>query len=179
MNERASQQSIVCQAEGPYPPVRAEGKNLLYARTMLDNQSGSDSEMSAVSLYFYNHLMTFEDQEAALVFHKISIVEMHHLEIFGALALQLGENPRLWTQGANRKVYWTPAYNRYPVQMDQLLYHSILQEQKAVEKYEGQLKWITDRNIQDNLKRIIQDEQLHVRILTKLFQARQGVGFSK
>lgn len=173
MNERSSQQSIVCQAEGPYPPVQAEGKNLLYARAMLDNQSGSDSEMSAVSLYFYNHLITFEDQEAALVFHKISIVEMHHLEIFGTLALQMGENPRLWTQGANRKVYWTPAYNRYPVQIEQLLYHSILQEQRAVEKYQSQLKWISDCNVQDNLKRIIQDEQLHVEILTRLYQARR------
>lgn len=160
---------IRCQADLAYPPVRAEGRNPSYARAMLDNQSGVNSEMSAVSLYFYNHLITTGDEEVALVFHKISIVEMHHLEIFGTLALQLGENPRLWTQTARGKSYWSPAYNQYPTRMDQLLLHAVASERQAIEKYQSQLNWIQDSNVRENLKRIVADEELHVKILTELY----------
>ena len=40
----------------PYPAVHAEGPNMQYARIMLDNIGGGNSEMSSVSLYMYNSL---------------------------------------------------------------------------------------------------------------------------
>ena len=46
--------------------------------------------------------------DIAQTFHKVSIVEMHHLEIFGKLACMLGEDPRMWTQHGCKKAYWTP-----------------------------------------------------------------------
>ena len=60
---------------------------------MLDNMAGNRSEMSAISLYTYNQLITDEHNEIAELFHKISIVEMRHLYIFGTLAKQLGADP--------------------------------------------------------------------------------------
>ena len=84
-------------ADLPYPPIKVEMKNPAYAKAMLDNIGGLNSEMSAISLYVYNNLILEEKKEIAAIFHKVSIVEMHHLEIFGKLALQLGEDPRMWT----------------------------------------------------------------------------------
>lgn len=161
--------SMSFAAPAPYPPIKVSEKNLQSARWMLDNMGGSNSEMSSVSLYLYNNFITSGDrQEVSFIFQKTSIVEMHHLHIFGELAMCLGENPRLWTQRSNRKVYWTPAYNNYTVQFDDLMHQALNGELAAIQKYETQIKYIADCNITDILKRIILDEKLHVEILQQI-----------
>ena len=150
------------QASEPYPPIDCSIKNSMYARIMLDNMAGNSSEMSAISLYTYNQLITDEYKEIAEIFHKISIVEMHHLYIFGTLARQLGADPRLWTSRHNRAVYWSPGFN-----------HSLQEEQFAVEKYTKQINVIKDEVIIHNLKRIILDEELHVNILENCLNTYQ------
>ena len=57
---------------------------------MLDNMAGNRSEMSAISLYTYNQLITDEHKEIAEIFHKISIVEMHHLLYFWYFGQTIG-----------------------------------------------------------------------------------------
>lgn len=157
-------------ADLPYPPVQSSTNNPRYGLVMLDNMGGQNSEMSAVSLYFYNHLITDSQKELSDAFHHISIVEMHHLEIFGQLALQCKENPRLWSRNRNRYQYWSPGYNQYPTGLDALLLHSIREEAAARDKYLRQAGWIEDANIKENLERIAQDEQLHIELLTALHQ---------
>lgn len=157
-------------SDKPYPNVCVEERNRMYAKAMLDNIGGANSEISAVSLYFYNNLVTGCHEDLSYIFHKISIVEMHHLEIFGKLALELGENPRLWTTKGRRMVYWTPGYNHYPVQLEALLHNSLKGERAAVEKYEQQACSIKDMNIVECLNRIIVDEKIHIQILESLIQ---------
>ena len=161
------------QASEPYPPIDCSIKNSMYARIMLDNMAGNRSEMSAISLYTYNQLITDEYKEIAEIFHKISIVEMHHLYIFGTLARQLGADPRLWTSRHNRAVYWSPGFNQYPKALPQLIEHSLQEEQFAVEKYTKQINEIKDEVIIHNLKRIILDEELHVNILENCLNTYQ------
>lgn len=148
----------------PYPPVQVEQKNLVYAKAMLDNVGGRISEMSAVSLYFYNHLQSKELPEVARAFETISIVEMHHLEIFASLAKELGEDPRLWTVQGENYVYWSPGYQQYPVSLPELLQNALQGEEQAIRKYQQQLEWIEDDGVRANLQRILEDEALHVRI---------------
>ena len=59
------------QSSKPYPPIDCSIKNSMYARIMLDNMAGNRSEMSAISLYTYNQLITDEHNEIAELFHKI------------------------------------------------------------------------------------------------------------
>ena len=153
----------------PYPPVKAEEKNPAYARVILDNVGGANSEMSAISLYVYNNLMTESNKEIADVFRRISIVEMHHLEIFGKLALQLGEDPRMWTQYGCKRTYWSPSYNQYPRELPALMRNAIDSEKAAISKYQHQISYIRDENITENLRRIIMDERLHVEILEQVY----------
>ena len=89
-------------SQKPYPLVSITERNCTYGRMMLDNIGGANSEMSAVSLYLYNNLLLNFDKHLSYVFHKISIVEMHHLEIFGQLARLNGENPRLGTHRGSK-----------------------------------------------------------------------------
>lgn len=171
-----SPECIAYQAAMPYPLIKPSCKNPRYAAAMLDNLGGQNSEMSAIGFYFYNHMTVYEWKEIAETFHHISIVEMHHMEIFGRLAMALGENPRLWSpKGRNGQyVYWSPSYIPYgpfPVgaAIKKLLSEAIKGEQNSVSKYMQQTTWITDSNVSDNLLRIAADEQVHIEILTRLF----------
>lgn len=163
-------------APEPYPPIRAEGRNQRYGAAMLDNIGGCGSEMSAVSLYFYDHLVTAWRPEVAECFHHISVVEMRHLEIFGTLALQLGMDPRLWSARQGRRFWWTPEYNQYPRKLGPLLQNALRGERETIRKYENQIRWIRDANIVENLERIILDEKQHIDIFRTLLEGYAGTG---
>lgn len=154
----------------PYPPVCVERPNLAYASEMLSNMGGSVSEMNDVSLYFYNAVITDSKYSSiAKCFHNISIVEMHHLNIFAELALQLGEDPRLWS-GEVHKRWWTPAFNIYPREIRALIANSIEHEKSAIRKYSEQASNIEDKNIVAILNRIILDEEHHIQIFNEMYQ---------
>lgn len=162
------QESNACKVnlDLPYPPIQLEHSKPEYALAMLSNIGSSNSEMNAVSLYFYNSVILEPDYaELAKCFHQISVVEMHHLKIFGNLAYQLGADPRLWSVQNRSKRYWTPAYNRYPRSLRMVIENSIRGEVATVQKYTRQAETICDANIVEILKRIILDEQHHIEIL--------------
>ena len=161
---------ILCQSPLPYPPVSAQIKSPAYAQAMLSNMSSSVSEMCAVSLYFYNRLLSHEWQEIADIFSRMAIVEMHHLEIFGTLARQMGADPRLWERRAQRMLYWSPGYNDYPQELLPMLKNALKCEQLIIQKYQDQAEEIADENVVENLMRIILDEQVHVSILEDLIK---------
>lgn len=76
----------------PYPPVRVDGPELIYAGEMLSNIGDVVSEMSDVTRYFYISVVTKQQfRSIATCFHHISIVEMHHLNIFAELACCSGQ----------------------------------------------------------------------------------------
>lgn len=151
-------------ADAAYPPVAAECRNQRYAEAILSNVGGANSEMSAVALYCYDHLVTADLPEVAEVFQKISMTEMHHLEIFGTLARQLGADPRLWCRQSGRATWWTPGYLHYSQQLVPLLKIALRCELEIVQKYREQVRWIGDRNVVENLERIILDEEVHIGI---------------
>lgn len=161
---------ILCQSPLPYPPVAAQIKSPAYAQAMLSNMSGSVSEMCAVSLYFYNRLLSQEQQKIADIFSKMAVVEMHHLEIFWTLAHQMGADPRLWQRRAGRMLYWSPGYNDYPQELLPILQNSLKCEQLTIQKYQDQAEEISDENVVENLMRIILDEQVHASILKELIE---------
>lgn len=158
------------QISQPYPPVCAQRPNRLYAGAMLDNIGGCNSEMSAISLCLFNQLVSSKLEDVAETFHAIGKTQMRHLEIFGTLAHQLGESPRLWTRRGEGKVYWSPGCNQYPTALRPMLLHAVSGEKAAIRKYEAQAKFIRDDNVVQNLKRIIADERLHLAMLTQLFR---------
>ncbi len=162
-------ENMPCASDEPYPPVSVAGKNNCYGRLMLDNYGGAHSEMSTISLYLYNHFQTEQKyRDIAFLFRKISIVEMHHLRIFGSLATLLGEQPRLWTHRTSRMSYWTPEYNLYAIELDRIVHNSLAGEKTAIQKYEQQIAGIDDILIVTNLERIVMDEKIHVKILEKI-----------
>lgn len=159
----------VCASPLPYPPICVQEQNHTYGQAMLENFAGCASELSAVTLYFYNHLITCQYEDLSAVFFKTSIVEMKHFKIFGALALHLGEDPRLWSRNNSQTCYWSASNLPYTFQLASLLCNAIHNEAETIKKYESQIKQIRDPYIIENLKRIILDEQIHVNLFQGLY----------
>lgn len=153
----------------PYPPVRVEGRNVKYAAAMLANIGSCSSEISTVSLYFYNSVVLRENHaDLAETFHKISVVEMHHLDIFAQLACLLGADPRLWRPENGRPAYWSPSCNQYARSPLPLVRNALEGERAAVAQYRRQSGWIGDPYICEMLERIILDEERHIQIFKQM-----------
>ena len=169
MSSKPNQSECSATLDLPYPPVQVENGCKEYAYAMLSNIGSDNSEMSAVSLYFYNSVILNPDHgELARCFHSISIVEMRHLNIFATLAHQMGLDPRLWNVSNHNRRYWTPAYNRYPRKMQELLENAIKGEMATIQKYTRQAEMIKDANIVENLNRIILDERHHIELFNTM-----------
>ena len=162
--------SFQFSADKPYPEIQIEEQNKQYACAMLSNVGDCSSEMSAVSMYFYNSVIA-KDQypEIAQCFHKISVVEMHHLHIFARIAWLLGADPRLWCCSRGRTNYWSASSNPYTGHILTMLENAIYGEQETIEKYQMQMEYIKDENIVANLLRIIEDEKIHIEIFHDLY----------
>lgn len=162
----------VCQyrVDLPYPPVKVIGPNSVYACEMLSNMSEVVSEMSDVTRYFYISVVTKAQYGwISTCFHHISIVEMHHLNIFAELASLLGADPRLWNCHKHEK-WWSPSFIDYPCELRALIMESIKAEEAAIRKYSRQASTICDKNIVAVLRRIICDEERHLQIFRKMCQ---------
>lgn len=154
----------------PYPSIKVDGPNSIYANEMLSNMAEVVSEMSDVSRYFYVSVIAKEKNSwISTCFHHISIVEMHHLNIFAELALLLGADPRLWS-GLTHKRWWSPSFIYYSHDLRELVAESIKAEKDAITKYSRQAKTIKDSNIIAILHRIILDEQHHLQIFQEIYQ---------
>lgn len=164
----------ITRAPDPYPEVRARGRNHRYAYAMLSNLSGEISAMSGLSLYLYNRLVTTGIPELSATFQELALVELRHMEIFGMLAQQLGADPRLWCMRRGRQAWWSPADLQYTRKLGPLIHGAIRAEQLAIRKYEGQLRWIRDENVVDNLNRVLLDGRVHVELLTQLARDYTG-----
>ncbi len=157
--------------DAPYPSIEGVTPNIVYGKMILDNVGGMVSEMTAVSLYLYNHYVSSHmTAQITNAFLQISICEMRHLNIFSQLAFNLGMDPRLWTTTDEYNEYWSPAYNNYFNQLDALLENSIIGEQKAIEKYTYQASVINDPKIVAALNRIVLDERIHIQVFESLYQ---------
>ncbi len=155
----------------PYPEARTNSRNPDYAYAMLSNVGGSNSEMSAVGLYFYNSVILNPEYKGfAHCFNIIGIAEMRHLKMFADLAFQMGLDPRLWSIGNKKMSYWTPAYINYPREIKAVIYNSIRAENEAIQKYGMQADKIRDENITSILRRIILDEERHIEIFNRMLE---------
>lgn len=161
-------------ADAPYPSVQVTHQDPELGAQILDNVGGSNSEISTIALYIYNHYITNDEfKSVGEIFRQIAMVEMHHLDIFSGLSLALGMEPRLWTRQNNRFQYWTPSYVNYALDLKTMVLRALNGELAAIEKYEKQIDSTDDNYIIANLQRVILDEELHVEIFRQLIDTYQ------
>ena len=153
----------------PYPPIKVKGKNPEYARLLLDDYAGMAGELTAVTQYIYHHHdMPKEFAEAAELLEGVAVVEMRHMEILAELINLLGLPP-MYMDGQGR--YWDAAYVPYMMGNPcQQLRVDIESEKAAIRSYKEHMAMIEDKYVKAMLARIIQDEELHLRLFNRVYK---------
>ena len=158
----------------PYPKVIVEAKNNYYADILLELYAGRASEMTAISTYGYQTIeLKDRDPRAATMIQCISITEMKHFEILGELIKLLGIDPKLLAPMKNggrraRYYWWSGDYVNYSKEYPAIIDMNIAGEKQAIQDYKRAISMISDKNVVENLERIILDEEKHIEIFESM-----------
>jgi Mn-containing catalase len=162
-----------CELNIPYPQAVTKGKNLYYASLLTNDYAGTVSEMSAVTKYVFQHMVT-PNKKISDTVRCISIVEMKHLEIIGEIIHNFGGNPRFAVQYGCNAAFWSAQYVSYGTDPRSYLRENIAEERAAIASYGARINQINDIYVQKMLERIILDEENHIRIFTDLLEEFSG-----
>lgn len=160
---------IDCKINVPYPPVKTEGKNQNYAALLTNDFAGSVSEMSAVTNYIFQSLIT-RNKEIAETMKCISMVEMHHMDMLGELIVCFGSSPKIGAVSGCSIRYWNGQYLCYDEDPLSYLKVNIANENKAIETYKGRITQINDCYAKKVIERIIMDEEHHIMLFQGLLK---------
>lgn len=164
-------ESLPCKTSEPYPEVEVESQNLRYATLLLDAYAdGEKSEMTAIAQYMHHHF-TIKNKEIADTELCIALVEMKHLDILGELIKMLGGNPKY---RRSNKAWWDGGEVAYGDNTEFKLKLDMDAEKSAIEGYKTLISEIKDKSVVKILYRILDDEIMHLEILTDLYNKYYG-----
>lgn len=158
--------------ELPYPPIRAEEKNLSFANLLSVDYCGSVSELSAITQYINNeNRLSCETCSVAKVILSIAMAEMMHLQKLGEMIYLLGGTVDFIAKQPNgRNVMWTPGFLNLSENVRKMILADIEAEKGAISQYRMHMKAIRDDCVNRVLERIIMDEEYHIMILQALLK---------
>ena len=160
--------NLPTSAEGAYPEVMITTKDRNTANILQNLYCDCNSETEAVLGYIYQYYITQPmEEDIAEIFEKISITEMRHHELLGKTIVKLGGVP-YYVNGRNmpfRISCISPTRN-----LKEILRNNIKDEERAIENYERAIDRIDNDSIKDLLKRIIEDEQVHLKTLQTILE---------
>ncbi len=152
-----------CARPEPYPELRVLCPNPYYVNLLLEDYTGTVSEMTAINQYLYHYFTFHHLKDLAELEECISIVEMKHMELLAQTIILLGGDPQFHTL-TNIPSYWSATYVYYGDDVCDKLAADIAAELQAIDQYRFHQKLIADPNIQQLLERIIMDEEHHVKL---------------
>ena len=157
-----------CNLPLPYPEVCVTEPNINYARLLSSAYAGDGGELSAVLQYIYGHLVTegAEPSQLSAVLSCVSVTEMRHLEILGELITKLGGDPKFCDM--QRRGCFDAGKVNYQTSPDRILRAAISGEKAAIAMYRDLIRRIDDSCIREILRRIILDEEHHIKLFSEL-----------
>ena len=177
-------ETLPCQSDIPFPPIKVERSNLEYANLLLDAfASSADSELQAITQYIY-HSKTINNDIISKALMCIALVEMRHLDTLSELIPLLGGKPiyensskNFWMTG---NISYVDKNMIYEKERDntkdnksifrEKLENDINSELNAINVYKRLLKAINDKYIEKIILKIISDEQIHLKVLEELIE---------
>jgi len=177
-------ESLPCQSNIPFPPIKVERQNLEYANLLLNAfASSADSEIQAITQYIY-HSKTINNEVISKTLMCIALVEMHHLDALSELIPLLGGKPfyqnssmNFWMTGNIAYVDKNIIYEKESIKdkndksnIKQKLENDINGEKNAINGYKLLVETIHDKYIEKILLKIISDEKVHIKIFESLIE---------
>lgn len=156
----------------PYPDLDGIEKDYQSAMLISSAYAGLHSELSAVLQYVYHHYFFdyCHNEEIADVLIGISITEMRHFEILGALLLKLGVDPIFSERPPSKYCWFNTSGIYYSKTAQKMLMDDITGELSAINEYERILSNLQNERVQAVISRILLDEELHVKVLRGLLE---------
>lgn len=152
----------------PYPKIRVHAPNDHYAEILMDDYAGMVSEFTAISQYLYHHFLLKKlSDDLGELLENVAITEMLHMEMLADTILLLGGNPVIRGSYSTMGSFWDGRLVNYGVLACDQLRADLDSEYKAIANYRRHIEIIGDSYVQDILKRIILDEEVHVKLFTK------------
>lgn len=153
----------------PYPVISVIEENSRYGNILLQNYSGEISHFSLSSQFNYYELVSFKTSPViSAVLKGISKIDNYHMNILGKLIVLLGEDPRYWINRKKTSHYWNPKFLKYTNKIDEILKNCIYFKTNLISQYEKTLLEIDDDKIVAILKRILSDQEFHLKLLIEL-----------
>lgn len=151
-----------------YPKIQVEKENKEYAKLLLNVYSGRNSETTAIFEYIYQSIIL--DNKYGEILKNIAIVEMKHLNILGKTIKLLGLDPMyIYPNNVdNGFKYWNSSYVDYNNNLTHIISSDINEEKMAIDNYNEIIKKIDDKYVVEIIKRLILDEEIHLKILTNI-----------
>ena len=146
----------------PYPEIKVEKENIEYAKLLMYPYASMVSEDTATHIYMFQSFIL--DDEIGKILENIAIVEMHHLEMLAKTINLLGLKPEY----KSNDIPWNSNYVNYNTNLKDILKINIAAETLAIKNYQNLIKVIDDKYIKELLKRIIIDEEIHLKIFNDL-----------
>lgn len=152
-------------ADAPYPPLEVNGPNHQIVRMLAFDLASDKSEMTSVTQYMYQGwALDRAFAGIARTLERLAQVEMRHMQILGKLIRMLGGDPRYAALRRGRP--FTGMWNGFPTAVlpKPMLLDSFHLEEAAIETYRRQIAVVPDEGVSITLKRIVLDEEVHVRL---------------
>lgn len=157
------------RVDKPYPPIEVERENKYYADLLSRDFCGEVSEFTAIAQYV-NHELRFslEYCEIAKTMLSISLTEMMHFEMIGSLITLLGGTVSYTASTPLGPTLWNGNFVELEDTFPDMIKADIDSEIQAIEQYRNHIEKIDDPCIDAILRRIIEDEEYHIELLTRL-----------
>ncbi len=162
-----------------YPVITTE-KDSGIVPDLIEAYAGNSGEFTASTQYIYQSFIVKPNaiyKGLYAILERISIKEMHHLEILSQLLLAQGINPkfcRYIDQNLSLCNPWSTNQIKYNTNVKEFLNDNILLEEKAIAEYMQIIEKSTSNNIKEVIARIIEDEKAHLKIFHKLLEILQN-----
>ncbi|MCL6589997.1 MAG: manganese catalase family protein [Firmicutes bacterium] len=150
-----------CSLPERYPEPKVQAPNHYYAGLLLEDYTGTVSELTAINQYLYHHFTFHHQKDLAELEECIAIIEMKHMELLAETIILLGGDPQFRTVSNNLASYWSATYVYYGIDVCDKLTADISAETQAIENYRRHQSLIDDPYIKELLERIIKDEEHH------------------
>ena len=149
-----------------YPKIENVKKDIRFGKMLYDSFAGPDSELTTILQYINENISDNTSQELKHILLGIAIEEMGHLKIIGELLVALGCIPYYMSSRNNK---WCSDKVKYNFKcIDDMLKYNIEGEKIAIKEYKRLIENTKNECIINILKRIIKDEENHIRIFKTL-----------
>ena len=149
-----------------YPEIVRAKPDERVVRLLYELRSGLESELTATLQYIYQHQVLSQcNKEVAYILEKISLVEMHHIELLGEAIIAFGGKPcYINSEGCD----YNSSSVAYYTDLKSILQKDIEDEQNAVRAYRNTAQLVDNESLQALLYTIADDECVHIKILSAL-----------